>query len=156
MYTITEVGTSVVLKGEVGSPRIFSTGSVGWNISASIMLGGIKHQLSANVVVNKSKAWDDETKLAWQEGRVDKTFPVEAIGTPDTFQSGNTGWRFNTQTYVDGRNCTVSGSLVLSKKTIERMEAKKEKIAAKIKKQETAVEDHKAALLALKKSIGLA
>ena len=156
MFTITEVGNSVLLTGIVVEGRLFTTGSVGFNISAAVLIGGIKHQLSANVVGNKSKTWDDDTKLKWVADHATGNWNIEAVGTPDTFSSGNTGWRFNTQTVVDGRNCTVSGSLVLSKKTIAKIEAKKEKVAAKIAKQEKAVEDHRAALMALKKSIGLA
>lgn len=150
-------GKTVELKGVPVSPRTFSvrdaegkvvegaTGSVGYGVYAPVMIDGLRHQLTVNVVVNKSKLWTDEQKLAWIGAAMDTE--VDFGGYADTFRNkANSGWRINSQGMVGGVACTFSGSLVLSGKTIKAAGAKAAKAAAREVKLESAAAKHEAAM----------
>lgn len=134
------------------APRDFSTGSVGYGAYTAMTVDGIRHQLTLNVVVNGSKKWTDEAKLAWLDAHKDAVVAT-VTGYADVFKSENSGWRFNSQQMVGGHNCTVSGALVLSKKTVAAAAAKAEKTRAKMEREKAAIKAHADALRALKDSL---
>lgn len=44
-----------VMRGLIGSKRIFSSGSTGYNVNGKILIGGLKHTVSCNIVAIGSK-----------------------------------------------------------------------------------------------------
>lgn len=151
-------GRKVELKGAPVTPRTFSvrdadgnviegaTGSVGYGLYAPIIIDGLRHQLTMNIVVNGSKKWTDADKLAWIDGH-SYGVEVDVTGYADTFRNAkNTGWRLNTQLLVVGQACTVSGSLVLSGKTVKAEGEKAKRNAEREARATAAVQKHEAAL----------
>lgn len=49
------VVASDVLKGLVGAKRVFDSGSTGYNINGKIVIGGLMHSVSCNIVAVGSK-----------------------------------------------------------------------------------------------------
>lgn len=160
MLTIEKVGDgrTVTLKGLPLTPRTFAvrdedgkvvegaTGSLGYGLYTPVVIDGLRHQLTLNVVVNKSKGWTDDEKLEWMAANT-AAIEAEVSGYADTFRNAaNTGWRINAQGIVAGKACTFSGSLVLSGKTVKAEGKKAQKQAAKQVKAEAAVARHDAAI----------
>lgn len=50
------VDAGEVLRGLIGSKREFSSGSVGYNVNGKIIIGGLKHTVSCNIVAVGSKS----------------------------------------------------------------------------------------------------
>ena len=48
--TVTVDGQSIV-----GDKKEFSSGSVGWNVTGKVVIGGVKCQVSANIIIVGSK-----------------------------------------------------------------------------------------------------
>lgn len=151
-------GRGVVIKGLPLTPRMFAvrdenrkvvegkTGSVGYGFYGAIMVDNMRHQLTVNVAVNKSKLWTDDAKLAWLDEHNDA---IESAvgGYADTFTNkSNTGWRINSQLVIAGQACTASGSLVLSGKTVAATGKKAKKAAERVAREEMAAAKHQAAL----------
>ena len=44
-----------VLRGLIGTKRIFSSNSTGYNVNGKILIGGLKHTVSCNIVAVGSK-----------------------------------------------------------------------------------------------------
>lgn len=152
-------GRTVVLKGLPLTPRVFSVrdadgkaiegamGSLGYGSYSAIMVDGLRHNLTMNVVVNKSKSLPDSDKQAWLDAHKD-AIEADVAGYADTFRNAsNTGWRFNSQTVVAGQACTVSGSLVLSGKTVKAVGKKAKRAAERLAREEAAAAKHEAALV---------
>jgi len=49
------VDAGEVMKGLIGSKRLFSSGSTGYNVNGKILIGGLKHTVSCNIVAIGSK-----------------------------------------------------------------------------------------------------
>ena len=145
------MGTNYVLDTAVVA-RDFETGSVGYGFYGPVQIEGVRHQVTVNVVVNGSKKWDDEKKVKWLEKNANGA-TIHAEGYPDTFKSGNTGWRINAAAVINGEQCTISGSVILSKKTVAQAGAKAEKNAAKAARLAEGKAQHEAALKALRASV---
>lgn len=136
---------SFAVRDESGAKVEGALGSVGYGAYEPVVIDGLRHQLSLNIVVNKSKGWNTGDKKAWLELHKDAV-QLEVSGYADEFKkAGNTGWRVNSQVLVGGEKCTASGSLVLSAKTVKASGDKAAKAAQAAADKEAAYKAHEAA-----------